>query len=89
MIIAVPVAVLVALFLTQYAPKRLAAPFGYLIDLLAAVPSIVYGLWGLQILREHVVPVQNFLNKILGWTNLFQNRPTSAASSWPRSCWRS
>ncbi len=73
MIIAVPVAILVALFLTQYAPKRLAAPFGYLIDLLAAVPSIVYGLWGLQILREHVVPVQNFLDKILGWTKLFQN----------------
>jgi len=73
MLIAVPIAVMVALFLTQYAPKRLAAPFGYLVDLLAAVPSIVYGLWGLNVLREYVTPVQNFLNSFLGWTRLFQN----------------
>jgi phosphate transport system permease protein len=37
------------------------------------VPSIVYGLWGLLVLREYVVPVQNFLNSFLGWTQLFQN----------------
>ncbi len=46
MAIAVPVAIGVALFITQYAPRRLARPFAYLVDLLAAVPSIVYGLWG-------------------------------------------
>jgi phosphate transport system permease protein len=71
MIIAVPVAIAVALFLTQYAPKRLATPFGYLVDLLAAVPSIIYGLWGFNVLGPHVKPVQDFLAKILGWTPLF------------------
>jgi phosphate transport system permease protein len=71
MIIAVPVAIAVALFLTEYAPKRLATPFGYLIDLLAAVPSIVYGLWGLLIFAQYVRPVQDFLGKVLGWFPLF------------------
>jgi phosphate transport system permease protein len=70
-LIAVPVAIAVALFLTQYAPPRLATPFGYLVDLLAAVPSIIYGLWGFNVLGPHVTPVQDFLAKILGWTPLF------------------
>ena len=71
MVIAVPVAIAVALFLTQYAPKRLATPFGYVIDLLAAVPSIIFGLWGLNILAPHVKPVQDFLGKFFGWIPLF------------------
>jgi phosphate transport system permease protein len=45
MVIAVPIAVAIALFLTHYAPRRLSGPIAYVIDLLAAVPSIVYGLW--------------------------------------------
>jgi len=45
-VIAAPVAVGVALFITQYAPRRLSQVLGYIIDLLAAVPSIIYGLWG-------------------------------------------
>ncbi|GAA3603987.1 phosphate ABC transporter permease subunit PstC [Kineosporia mesophila] len=72
MIIAVPIAILVALFLTQYAPARLAAPFGYLVDLLAAVPSIVYGLWGFFVFREYVEPVQNWLADYFGWTKLLE-----------------
>jgi phosphate transport system permease protein len=73
MVISVPVAIGVALFLTQYAPRRLAGPLGYLVDLLAAVPSIVYGLWGVRILAEYVTPVQNFLGSTLGWFPLFDN----------------
>ncbi|AKE39861.1 Phosphate transport system permease protein [Corynebacterium camporealensis] len=46
LIIAMPVALGVAIFLSNYAPKRLVKPMGYLVDMLAAVPSIVYGLWG-------------------------------------------
>jgi phosphate transport system permease protein len=71
MILAVPVAIAVALFLTQYAPKRLATPFGYLVDLLAAVPSIIYGLWGLVVLSKYVDPVQTFLAKFFGWIPFF------------------
>lgn len=74
MALAVPVAIGVALFLTQYAPARLARPFASLIDLLAAVPSIVYGLWGSRVLlqpyREHL---QDPLSRSLGWIPLFRD----------------
>lgn len=46
LVLAVPIAVGIAVFLTQYAPRRLARPFGAIVDLLAAVPSIIFGLWG-------------------------------------------
>jgi phosphate transport system permease protein len=75
MAIAVPVAIAVALFLTQYAHPRLAAPLAALVDLLAAVPSIVYGLWGYYILRDYVGPVQTFLIDIFGWFPLFKGPP--------------
>ncbi|MFN8075486.1 MAG: phosphate ABC transporter permease subunit PstC [Kineosporiaceae bacterium] len=72
MLIAVPIALGVALCLTQYAPPRLARPFGYLVDLLAAVPSIVYGLWGIRVLMPHVKPVQDALDSAFGWFPLFE-----------------
>jgi phosphate transport system permease protein len=72
MAIAVPIAIAVALFLTQYAPRRLATPFGYLVDLLAAVPSIIYGLWGLIVLAPYIRPVQSFLGDWVGWIPLFK-----------------
>jgi phosphate transport system permease protein len=72
MLLAVPVAIAVALFLTQYAPRRLATPFGYLVDLLAAVPSIIFGLWGLIVFAKYVRPVQDFLGHHLGWIPLFK-----------------
>ena len=50
MVIAVPIAIGIALFITQYAPKRLARPVAYVIDLLAAIPSIIYGIWGFSVL---------------------------------------
>ena len=77
MVIAVPVAIGVALFLTQYAPRRLARPFAALIDLLAAVPSIVYGIWGYFVLRDYVAPVQSFLESALGWIPLFRDGTVS------------
>jgi phosphate transport system permease protein len=81
MLIAVPVALGVALFITYYAPRRAAAGLGYLIDLLAAVPSIVYGLWGFAFLAPHLSGLTLFLDKWLGWIPLFdyqlQNRPNN------------
>jgi phosphate transport system permease protein len=72
MIIAVPLAIAVALFLTQYAPPRLATPLGYLVDLLAAVPSIIYGLWGYFVLAPYVKPIQIFLGDHFGWIPFFK-----------------
>jgi phosphate transport system permease protein len=71
MALAVPVGVAVALFLTQYAPMWMRKPAASLVDLLAAVPSIVYGLWGLLTFREFVKPLENFLQDKLGWFPLF------------------
>lgn len=76
MALALPVAIGVALFLTEYAPRRLARPFAYLVDLLAAVPSIVYGLWGATILLPYVRPVQEALGTWLGWIPLLDNSAT-------------
>ena len=79
LIIAVPIAIGIAAFLTNYAPKRLARPFGMLVDLLAAVPSIVFGLWGIFVLAPWLTPVATFLNDSLGWFFLFSQGNVSLA----------
>ncbi|GAA2742912.1 phosphate ABC transporter permease subunit PstC [Kitasatospora cinereorecta] len=71
MIIAVPVAVGIALFISHYAPRRIAQPFAYLVDLLAAVPSIVYGLWGVLFLVPHMDGLTSWMDQYLGWTYIF------------------
>ena len=71
-IIAIPLAVSVALFITHIAPKRLAQPLGYIVDLLAAIPSIVYGLWGIFVLGPAAVGLMDWLEKHLGWIPMFE-----------------
>lgn len=71
---AVPVSIGVALFISHYAPRRLAQPLGYLIDLLAAVPSVVFGLWGAQLLGPAVKPLYAWLNANLGFIPLFSGQ---------------
>jgi len=66
LVMAVPVALSCALFLTELAPRRLGQVVGWLIDLLAAVPSVVYGLWGVFVLVPALVPVQRALDRTLG-----------------------
>jgi len=77
LLIATPLAVAVALFITHYAPRRLAQGLGYLIDLLAAVPSIVFGLWGVAVLAPASQGLMEWLNTYLGWIPLFAG-PVSA-----------
>lgn len=79
LMIAVPIAIGIATFLTNYAPKALAKPCGILVDLLAAVPSIVFGLWGIFVLAPWLVPVQTWLNESLGWFFLFKTGNVSLA----------
>lgn len=71
LLMATPVAIGIALFISFYAPRRLAAGLGYLVDLLAAVPSIVYGLWGLHYFNTKMDDVGRFLNTYFGWIPLF------------------
>ncbi len=72
LVIAVPLALGVAIFLTEMCPRALRQPLSFLTELLAAIPSVVYGLWAIfvlvPILRNQVDP---FLQKTLGWTGFF------------------
>ncbi|HYP91925.1 MAG TPA: phosphate ABC transporter permease subunit PstC [Mycobacterium sp.] len=77
--IAVPIAIGIATFLTNYVPRRFARPFAILVDLLAAVPSIVFGLWGIFVLAPKLEPVQRFLNENLKWFFLFGDGNVSLA----------
>ncbi len=77
MVIAVPIAVGIALFITQYAPRRLSKPVASVVDLLAAVPSIIFGLWGIQVLAPAIQPFGNWLSSTFGWFPLFAPGLTS------------
>ncbi len=66
LVFAIPLAIGIALFLTQYAPPWLARPAAILVDLLAAVPSIVYGLWGASAVVHYWQPIQSALQNSLG-----------------------
>jgi len=71
LLLATPVAVGVALFISHYAPRRIAQPVGFVIDLLAAIPSVVYGVWGWLTLAPLMVPIYAWLNKYLGFIPFF------------------
>ncbi len=71
LLLSFPLTIGVALFISHYAPRRLAMPLGYLVDLLAAVPSVVYGLWGIYFLAPHMVPIYDWLDSNLGFIPFF------------------
>src|SRR6266852_1155655 len=71
LVLAVPVSVLIAVFLSEVAPPRIATPLGYVVDLLAAVPSVVYGLWGVFVLVPFLTPIWQWLSNNLGFIPLF------------------
>jgi phosphate transport system permease protein len=71
LLVATPLAVAIALYITYYAPRRLATGMGYVMDLLAAIPSIVYGFWGVAWLAPHLVPLYGWLEENLGFIPLF------------------
>jgi phosphate transport system permease protein len=71
LLLALPLAVGIALFISHYAPRRLAQILGYVVDLLAAVPSVVFGLWGIGVLAPAVLPAFRWLTDNLGWIPLF------------------
>ncbi len=73
LIIAVPVGLGIAIFLSELAPSSISQPVGFLVELLAAVPSVIYGLWGLYVFIPTVVkPTAQGLNGVLGFIPLFE-----------------
>ncbi|MFI1103664.1 phosphate ABC transporter permease subunit PstC [Streptomyces melanogenes] len=81
MVIAVPIAVGIALFISHYAPRKLAAPLAYVVDLLAAVPSIIYGIWGALVLVPYLEGLNSWLDEYLGWTYVFEKTEVGVARS--------
>ncbi|BDZ55674.1 phosphate ABC transporter permease subunit PstC [Agromyces marinus] len=71
LIIALPISIGIALFISHYAPRRLASVLGYVVDLLAAVPSVVFGLWGIGVLAPAIQPAYAWLVENMGWFPLF------------------
>jgi phosphate transport system permease protein len=71
LIIAFPISMGIALFISHYAPRRIAQALGYVIDLLAAVPSVVFGLWGIKVLAPIVTPFYGWLVDNFGWLPFF------------------
>ncbi len=78
LLIATPLAIGIALFISHYANRRLARTLGYITDLLAAIPSVIYGLWGALVLAPYVIPSYRWLETNLGFLPFFQG-PVSAS----------
>jgi phosphate transport system permease protein len=77
LIIAVPLSLGVAIFLVEQAPRSLARPIAFLVELLAAIPSVVYGLWGIFVLAPFLrVYIEPPLAKYFGWLPFFQGTIT-------------
>lgn len=77
LLLATPIAIGVSLFISHYAPRRFASTIGYVIDLLAAIPSVVYGAWGMLVLAPLMVPIYQWLHDNLGFIPLFSGDPST------------
>jgi phosphate transport system permease protein len=74
LLLAVPISIAIGLFLSELAPPSVRGPIGTLIEMLAAVPSVVVGLWGIYVLAPfNAQHVQPFISKFLGWIPIFAN----------------
>ena len=82
MVIGVPIAVGVAMYISHYANRRASTVLGGLIDLLAAVPSLVFGMWGLYFLIPNTQGFQMWLSTYLGWIPLFKNQTATTAGQY-------
>ena len=74
MIIAVPTGIAVALYISEYSPPLLRRPLIAVIDLMAAIPSIVFGIWGLLFLMPRILGFDSWLGRHLGWIPIFNFR---------------
>jgi phosphate transport system permease protein len=81
MIIAVPAGIAIALYISEYSPLRLRRPLVALIDLMAAIPSIIFGIWGLYFLEPRIIGFDSWLGRHLGFIPVFNFRLNSSVQS--------
>lgn len=85
MAVAFPLSLLTALFISEYAPARFRGLLVSMVDLMAAVPSIIYGLWGFFLLQPHASEVAHWLHQHLGFLPFFQVEADADAAMWEQS----
>src|SRR5436189_5634046 len=71
-LVAIPLSISVALFISHFAPRRLAQPLSNVIALLAAIPSVIYGLWGVAVLSPAAMSIQDWLGNHVSWIPFFK-----------------
>ncbi len=82
LLVAFPVALTTALYISEYAPPKLRKVLVSLVDLMAAVPSIVYGLWGVFFLQPHVIFISRWIQQNLGFIPFFKVDTDPNAATW-------
>ncbi len=85
MVVSFPLSLGLALFISDYVPKWCKSWFVSAVDLMAAVPSIVYGLWGFFLLQPHAILVARWLSQYLGWIPIFKVDTDANAAVWQQS----
>jgi phosphate transport system permease protein len=85
MVVSFPLALMMALFITDYAPKRIKSWLVSMVDLMAAVPSIIYGIWGFFLLQPHAINLARWLSQYLGWIPIFHVDTDPNAQIWQQS----
>jgi len=77
LLIGVPLSLGIAIFLVEMSPRTLRVPIGYLVELLAAVPSVIYGLWGLFVFRFWILDyIEKPISTYFGWIPIFSGTPS-------------
>lgn len=89
MVVGFPLAFMLAVFVSDYAPRRIKSTLVSIVDLMAAVPSIIYGLWGLFLLQPHAITVSRWLSQHFGWIPLFHVDTNPNAAVWQQSAYTS
>jgi phosphate transport system permease protein len=85
LIVGFPLALLTAIYISEYAPQRIKSTLVALVDLMAAVPSIIYGLWGFFLLQPHAIYLSRWLSQNLGWLPVFRVNTDPNAAAWEQS----
>jgi phosphate transport system permease protein len=85
MVVSFPLAIMVALFISDYAPRWLKGFLVSAVDLMAAVPSIIYGLWGFFLLQPRAIDLSRWLSQHFGWLPIFHVDTDPNAAVWQQS----
>jgi phosphate transport system permease protein len=85
LLVGFPIALLTALYISEYAPGWLRSTLVAMIDLMAAIPSVIYGIWGAAVLEPKAIYVSRWLSQYLGWIPFFKVGTDPNAASWAQT----